>query len=102
MISSSGVPVPRFAAPDVPGMRLVATGDEAVEPTGSHLAGNYHPLPVQIASAEGAWVRDVGGIEYLDLLAVYWALRCVYGPPEPVAADGARARGLGGGALGRQ
>ena len=86
MSTASGVPVPRVPAPDAPGMRLVATGDEPVEPTGSHLAGNYHPLPVQIASAEGAWVRDVAGIEYLDLLAGYSALNFGHRHPALVAA----------------
>jgi len=59
MSTASGVPVPGVPVPEIPAMHLVATGDEPVEPTGSHLAGNYHPLPVRIASAEGAWVRDV-------------------------------------------
>ena len=40
----------------------------------SHLAHNYHPLPVTITSGEGAWVRDGAGREYLDLLAGYSAL----------------------------
>src|SRR5438105_2350297 len=30
---------------------------------------NYHPLPVVIAEAEGAWVTDVRGHRYLDFLA---------------------------------
>ncbi|MHB1474125.1 MAG: ornithine--oxo-acid transaminase, partial [Dermatophilaceae bacterium] len=34
-------------------------------------AHNYHPLPVVIASAEGAWVTDVDGRRYLDCLAGY-------------------------------
>jgi ornithine--oxo-acid transaminase len=37
-------------------------------------ARNYAPLPVVIASGEGAWVRDVDGRRYLDLLAAYSAL----------------------------
>ncbi|MEN3586507.1 ornithine--oxo-acid transaminase [Streptomyces sp. ZYX-F-203] len=38
------------------------------------LAHNYHPLPVVVARAEGAWVEDVEGRRYLDLLAGYSAL----------------------------
>lgn len=39
-----------------------------------HLAPNYHPLPVVIATAEGAWVTDVDGTSYLDALAGYSAV----------------------------
>lgn len=39
-----------------------------------HVAQNYAPLPLTIASAEGAWVTDVEGRRYLDLLAAYSAL----------------------------
>jgi ornithine--oxo-acid transaminase len=38
------------------------------------IASNYHPLPVVIAHAEGAWVTDVDGRRYLDALAGYSAL----------------------------
>ncbi|HEX7267750.1 MAG TPA: ornithine--oxo-acid transaminase, partial [Streptosporangiaceae bacterium] len=40
----------------------------------AHSAHNYHPLPVVIAHGEGAWVTDVEGRRYLDLLAAYSAL----------------------------
>ncbi|MET9906760.1 ornithine--oxo-acid transaminase [Streptomyces sp. NPDC006476] len=40
----------------------------------AHSAHNYHPLPVVVASAEGAWMTDVEGQRYLDLLAGYSAL----------------------------
>ncbi len=39
-----------------------------------HSAHNYHPLPVVIATAEGAWVTDVDGRRYLDMLAAYSAI----------------------------
>ncbi len=42
--------------------------------SGAHSAHNYHPLPVVIAEAEGAWVTDVEGRRYLDLLAAYSAI----------------------------
>src|SRR6476469_357696 len=38
------------------------------------VAHNYHPLPVVLAEAEGAWVTDVDGRRYLDCLAGYSAL----------------------------
>lgn len=40
----------------------------------THLAQNYHPLPVVIARGEGSWVTDVEGKRYLDLLSAYSAL----------------------------
>ena len=49
-------------------------------------AHNYHPLPVVIASAEGAWVTDVDGRRYLDCLAGYSALNFGHGHPVLVAA----------------
>ncbi|WP_374193026.1 ornithine--oxo-acid transaminase [Streptomyces sp. AV19] len=45
----------------------------------AHSAHNYHPLPVVIASAEGAWMTDVEGRRYLDLLAGYSALNFGHG-----------------------
>ena len=38
-----------------------------------HSAHNYHPLPVVVTDAEGAWVTDVDGRRYL-CLAGYSAL----------------------------
>ncbi len=51
-----------------------------------HSAHNYHPLPVVIASARGAWVTDVDGHHYLDCLAGYSALNFGHGHPEILAA----------------
>jgi ornithine--oxo-acid transaminase len=47
---------------------------------------NYHPLPVVIAEAEGAWVTDVEGNRYLDMLAAYSALNFGHRHPRLVAA----------------
>jgi ornithine--oxo-acid transaminase len=47
---------------------------------------NYHPLPVVIASADGAWVTDVDGRRYLDFLAGYSALNFGHRNPTLVAA----------------
>ncbi|MFE2046108.1 ornithine--oxo-acid transaminase [Streptomyces sp. NPDC059477] len=51
------------------------------------LAHNYHPLPVVVAAAEGAWVEDVEGHRYLDLLAGYSALN--FGHRHPVLTEAA-------------
>ncbi|MEV0560372.1 ornithine--oxo-acid transaminase [Dactylosporangium sp. CA-152071] len=49
-------------------------------------AHNYHPLPVVIASGEGAWVTDVDGRRYLDCLAGYSALNFGHRHPALIAA----------------
>ncbi len=49
-------------------------------------APNYHPLPVVIARAEGAWATDVEGRRYLDLLAGYSALNFGHRHPDLIAA----------------
>lgn len=49
-------------------------------------ARNYHPLPVVIASGEGAWVTDVEGRRYLDMLAAYSALNFGHQHPDLVKA----------------
>jgi ornithine--oxo-acid transaminase len=54
--------------------------------TGSAVAPNYHPLPVTIAEADGAWVTDTDGIRYLDCLAAYSAVNFGHGHPDLVAA----------------
>ncbi|HEV3293851.1 MAG TPA: ornithine--oxo-acid transaminase [Streptosporangiaceae bacterium] len=52
----------------------------------AHSAHNYHPLPVVIAEADGAWVTDVEGRRYLDLLAAYSAINFGHRHPRLVAA----------------
>jgi ornithine--oxo-acid transaminase len=49
-------------------------------------AHNYHPLPVVIAEAQGAWVTDVDGRRYLDCLAGYSALNFGHRHPTLIAA----------------
>jgi ornithine--oxo-acid transaminase len=51
-----------------------------------HSAHNYHPLPVVISHARGAWVTDVEGRRYLDFLAGYSALNFGHGHPDLLAA----------------
>ncbi|WP_374314229.1 ornithine--oxo-acid transaminase [Microbacterium sp.] len=52
----------------------------------AHVAHNYHPLPVVISRGEGAWVTDVEGKRYLDLLSAYSALNFGHGHPAILAA----------------
>ncbi len=53
-------------------------------------AHNYHPLPVVVAHAEGAWMTDVEGRRYLDLLAGYSALN--FGHSHPRLLEAAHAQ----------
>ncbi|RQP12456.1 MAG: ornithine--oxo-acid transaminase [Microbacteriaceae bacterium] len=53
-------------------------------------AHNYHPLPIVVSEAHGAWVTDVDGKRYLDCLAAYSALN--FGHAHPVLVDVAKAQ----------
>jgi ornithine--oxo-acid transaminase len=57
-------------------------------------ARNYDPLPVVLAHGEGAWVRDVGGRRYLDLMSAYSAVSFGHAHPAIVAALVAQAHKL--------
>jgi ornithine--oxo-acid transaminase len=59
---------------------------EAAEAAERWTPHNYHPLPVVIAEASGAWVTDVDGRRYLDCLAGYSALNFGHRHPALVAA----------------
>ncbi len=61
-------------------------GARMIADEGTHLAHNYHPLPVVAARAEGVWVTDVEGKRYLDLLSAYSALNFGHGHPAILAA----------------
>ncbi|MDY0908394.1 ornithine--oxo-acid transaminase [Microbacterium sp. CFBP9034] len=67
------------ASVDTAMARIIADEDE-------HVAHNYHPLPVVISRGEGAWVTDVEGKRYLDLLSAYSALNFGHGHPAILAA----------------
>src|SRR5262245_31326551 len=67
-------------------MRATSTTAQLRALADAHSAHNYHPLPVVISSAEGAWVTDVEGRRYLDLLAAYSALNFGHRHPRLLAA----------------
>ncbi|WP_344288382.1 ornithine--oxo-acid transaminase [Streptomyces synnematoformans] len=64
--------------------------EAAIAAADAHSAHNYHPLPVVVATAEGAWMTDVEGNRYLDMLAGYSALN--FGHGNPRLRDAARAQ----------
>ncbi|WP_405788455.1 ornithine--oxo-acid transaminase [Streptomyces sp. NBC_01367] len=57
----------------------MSTTADAIRAADAHSAHNYHPLPLVVASAEGAWMTDVEGRRYLDMLAGYSALNFGHG-----------------------
>lgn len=59
---------------------------DAVRDAQRWTAHNYHPLPVVISEAEGAWLTDVDGRRYLDFLAGYSALNFGHRHPRLIAA----------------
>ncbi|MFI1567044.1 ornithine--oxo-acid transaminase [Streptomyces sp. NPDC020490] len=64
----------------------MTTARDLIAAADAHSAHNYHPLPVVVATAEGAWVTDVEGRRYLDLLAGYSALNFGHRHPRLVRA----------------
>jgi ornithine--oxo-acid transaminase len=65
---------------------VVTMDTSAIDLVEAHSTHNYHPLPVVVAEAEGAWVTDVDGRRYLDCLAAYSAVNFGHRHPELVAA----------------
>ncbi|MET4783012.1 ornithine--oxo-acid transaminase [Glaciihabitans sp. UYNi722] len=61
---------------------------QAINLENEHIAHTYSPLPVVVASAEGAWVTDVDGRRYLDCLAAYSAVN--FGHGHPLLVDAAK------------
>jgi ornithine--oxo-acid transaminase len=57
-----------------------------IEQTEAFGAKNYHPLPIVITKAEGAWVEDPEGNRYLDLLSAYSAVNQGHRHPKIIAA----------------
>ncbi|WP_344283488.1 ornithine--oxo-acid transaminase [Streptomyces hebeiensis] len=79
--ASPASPTPSAASPK-PTAASVASASltaRAIASTEAHSAHNYHPLPVVVASAEGAWMTDVEGRRFLDMLAGYSALNFGHG-----------------------
>ncbi|MEU1087011.1 ornithine--oxo-acid transaminase [Streptomyces sp. NPDC005576] len=68
----------------------MSTTENALASTEAHSAHNYHPLPVVVATADGAWMTDVEGHRYLDLLAGYSALN--FGHRNRRLTDAAKAQ----------
>ncbi|MGW1720884.1 ornithine--oxo-acid transaminase [Streptomyces sp. NPDC002156] len=60
-------------------MTTTPTTEALIAAADAHSAHTYAPLPVVVATADGAWMTDVEGRRYLDLLAGYSALNFGHG-----------------------
>jgi ornithine--oxo-acid transaminase len=57
-----------------PSLTTPLSADQLMAMEDAYGAHNYHPLPIVIAEAQGAWVTDVAGRRYLDCLSAYSAV----------------------------
>ncbi|WP_336204683.1 ornithine--oxo-acid transaminase [Nonomuraea sp. LPB2021202275-12-8] len=64
----------------------MTTSAELIEVSERRSAHNYHPLPVVIHEAHGAWVTDVEGRRYLDFLSGYSSLNFGHGNAKIIEA----------------
>ncbi|WP_067727018.1 ornithine--oxo-acid transaminase [Oceanobacillus damuensis] len=62
------------------------SSNEIIEQTDYYGAHNYHPLPIVIAEAEGVWVKDPEGNQYMDMLSAYSALNQGHRHPKIIGA----------------
>lgn len=89
--SNSGSQSPRRASsikapPATAGATGYASSADAMRSERAFGARNYDPLPVVVASGEGAWLIDMEGKRYLDLMSAYSAVSFGHGHPRIVAA----------------
>lgn len=57
-----------------------------IEKTEKYGARNYHPLPIVISKAKGAWVEDPEGNKYIDMLSAYSAVNQGHCHPKIIQA----------------
>jgi ornithine--oxo-acid transaminase len=63
-----------------------------IELEARYSAANYHPLPVVLRSGQGAYLWDVEGRRYIDMMSAYSAVSHGHGHPRIVAALTDQAR----------
>lgn len=67
-------------------MTVKTKSKEIIELTEHYGAHNYHPLPIVISEAEGVWVKDPEGNEYMDMLSAYSAVNQGHRHPKIINA----------------
>jgi ornithine--oxo-acid transaminase len=68
--------------------------DNAIALENRYAAHNYNPLPVVLARGEGAFLWDVQGRRYVDMMSAYSAVSHGHAHPRILAALDAQARRL--------
>lgn len=63
-------------------LEKVLTAQHFIELEDHYGAHNYHPLDVVISEAQGIWVTDVEGKQYMDCLSAYSALNQGHNHPK--------------------
>ncbi len=63
-------------------LEKVLTAQHFIELEDKYGAHNYHPLDVVISEAQGIWVTDVEGKQYMDCLSAYSALNQGHNHPK--------------------
>ncbi len=64
----------------------MSVSEKVIEQTEKFGANNYHPLPIVISEAQGVWVKDPEGNEYLDMLSAYSAVNQGHRHPKIIQA----------------
>jgi len=67
------------------GKRIAAVSPDFIARERAFAARNYDPLPVVLSHGEGAWITDVDGRRYLDLMSAYSAVS--FGHAHPAILD---------------
>ncbi|HSI67627.1 MAG TPA: ornithine--oxo-acid transaminase [Planococcus sp. (in: firmicutes)] len=57
-----------------------------IEQTEKYGANNYHPLPIVISEAQGVWVKDPEGNQFMDMLSAYSAVNQGHRHPKIIQA----------------
>lgn len=67
-------------------MNTTNKSQEIIDKTAQFGANNYHPLPIVISQAEGVWVKDPEGRQYMDMLSAYSAVNQGHRHPKIIQA----------------
>lgn len=68
------------------GKEMTSKSTSVIELTENLGAHNYHPLPIVVSEAEGVWVKDPEGNQYMDMLSAYSALNQGHRHPKIIKA----------------
>ncbi|MEZ7173520.1 ornithine--oxo-acid transaminase [Sporosarcina sp. OR05] len=64
----------------------MSISEKLINQTNKFGANNYNPLPIVISEAEGVWVKDPEGNNYMDMLSAYSAVNQGHRHPKIIQA----------------